>query len=77
MTTPERIGNTIGAALAGIADWLGIGDRIRAYHAAKFGTCSVCARPLAGPSPSGFCDMCHAGAVIGEAFKRGTEEVES
>ena len=77
MATPERIGNIIGEALADIAERLGIGDRIRAHYAAKYGACSVCARPLAGPSPSGYCETCHAGAVIGEALKRGTEEVES
>lgn len=77
MATPERIGNIIGNALAGIAERLGIGDRIRAHYAAKYGACLSCNRPLAGPSEWSLCDTCHAGAVIGEAFKRGTEEVES
>lgn len=66
MATDWRaVGESFGAAVAAGIKRLGLGDRVRAHFAARYGTCRVCKEPLAGASPEQVCEGCHADETLG------------
>lgn len=66
MATPwQDFGAAIGRMLAGAVERVGLGDRVRAEYAARFGKCRRCEAPLAGPSPEQVCEGCHADEALG------------
>ena len=64
---PKSLGTMIGAALGRAVEAMGLGDRIRASYAAKYGSCRRCDAPLGGSSPERVCETCHADEALATA----------